>query len=57
MKGKFTGENKSCGFKTGKVYEVCLTASNNNIILVEKESNLQCPYSSMNTLLNNWILF
>ena len=57
MKGKFIGKNKSCGFKIGKVYEVCLTASGDNIILVEKESNLQCPYSNMNTLLKNWILF
>ena len=53
MKGRFKGENLSMGFIKGKTYELRSEVRNNLIFLFDKNSPKYCPYSSMETVLQN----
>ena len=50
---KFIGRDGSMGYKTGVVYDVEIKSSGNFIILSSK-GYIQCPYSNIKALLQNW---
>jgi len=54
VRAVFTGQNGSCGFETGKVYELGVREEN-NLIHIES-GNLKCEYSTIITFLSNWDL-
>ena len=53
MVAKFIGKT-SCGFITGKVYDIKIYTRDNLIIIEDLQSNATCPYSSIKTVNDNW---
>ena len=53
IKGRFIGQNGSCGFYRGKIYRVS-TFCKNNWIILKTSDGLWCPYGSLEKLLENW---
>lgn len=51
---KFIGEDKSMGLRRGSIYKVKLI-SDNNYIWVWWEFGKRCPYSSFQSLMENWV--
>lgn len=56
FKAKFIGANNSIGFKTGKIYELKSKCVDNVIVICTADNKLCCPYSRIETFLENWIL-
>lgn len=56
IKAKFMGKDKSMGFRTGKIYYLKSKCKDNNIIVSTIDNNLWCPYSSIESFLDNWKL-
>ena len=56
IKGMFIGKDGSMGFQYGKKYKLC-TRCNNNLIYVSTTDGLYCPYSNLEKLLENWIIY
>ena len=53
----FIGEDGSRGFKKGTIYILKMKITDGYIIVsYENNEILWCPYSSMNTFLENWKL-
>lgn len=50
---KFVGDDGSQGFRYGREYKIRISKVADHFI-VETESGLYCPYSSIKTLLQNW---
>lgn len=55
MVGRFIGEDKSMGFRTGHIYKFTTTCLGNSLIL-RTSDGLWCPYGNMEKLLENWKL-
>lgn len=53
MKGKFIGKT-SCGFQTNQIYEIKIFDDKGYIWI--KSNNAICPYSSLKTIMDNWII-
>lgn len=54
----FTGKNGSMGFRAGRFYAVTIVKRKGEVVLIAPDDGLKCPYSSLDTMLNNWhILF
>jgi hypothetical protein len=57
--GKFIGTN-SCGFKKGGTYMIKISIKRFQgkycIFLRDLKSNAECPYSSLDSLLRNWMI-
>lgn len=62
MTAKFIGRDGSMGFKHGKLYQIetwidsRLFSRGGYLWVRDVNSNLSCPYSRLETLLDNWIL-
>ena len=60
MKAKYIGTNGSMGFKTGKTYNIfthCKVLNSQPVIIVYcNNDDSWCPYSSLESLLENWLL-
>lgn len=62
MRARFIGRDGSMGFEHGKVYNIetyigsRLFRRGGFLWLRDKSSGLKCPYSNMESLLNNWEL-
>jgi hypothetical protein len=56
MKAIFKGKNNSCGFETGKEYNIYTSVNGGYLWLIVLEKNLSCPYSSLENLLKNWTI-
>lgn len=61
MKARFKGINGSMGFVNGRVYNIMTRCGylwgkkeNPCIIVIDTESKQRCPYSNMETILENW---
>lgn len=50
---KFTGQT-SCGFISGRVYELEIFTDSRWVWVRDKHSAAKCPYDSIRTLGNNW---
>lgn len=59
-KGTFIGKDGSMGFVHGREYHINLRSLKRGvfrrdwILLTDKQSKLNCPYRSIETLLKNW---
>lgn len=53
MKATYIGQDKSMGFRTGKTYNI-ETKVKRNMIFLMAEGGKYCPYSRVETLLENW---
>ena len=61
MKAKFIGKDNSMGFCEGQIYEIETKVKTNSkgkshLWLYDMNSGLYCPYSRMETMLENWKL-
>lgn len=56
LKAKYKGKNNSVGFKTGQIYELKSQCIDNVIVIWTSDHKLSCPYSRIETFLENWIL-
>lgn len=61
MKAKFIGKNGSIGFVSGKIYDIktkCGFVFGKETVLIvsDKNSRKNCPYSCLETMLQNWEL-
>lgn len=62
MKARFIGKDGSMGFEHGKVYKIYtwveskLFSRSGWLWVKDMDSNLYCPYSRLETFLNNWEL-
>lgn len=57
VKGRFIGQDGSCGFRHGEIYT--LTTSIRPIVgqcicLQDRKTGNWCPYSSLEAVLENW---
>ena len=50
----FTGKHGSMGFHAGQFYAVTIVKRRGEIDLIAPSDGLKCPYSSLDTMLNNW---
>lgn len=50
----FTGKNGSMGFRAGRFYAVTIVKRKGEVVLIAPDDGLKCPYSSLDTMLNNW---
>lgn len=50
---RFIG-NTSCGFVTGKVYELEIYTDSKWVWVKDRKGPAQCPYSSIRLLAQNW---
>lgn len=53
MKAIYIGQDKSMGFRTGKEYNI-ETKVKRGMIFLMAEGGKYCPYSRVETLLENW---
>lgn len=53
ISGKFIGKT-SCGFETGKIYDIDIRTNAPYIFVQDCRSFRYCPYDSMISLLQNW---
>lgn len=53
ISGKFIGKT-SCGFETGKIYDIDIRTNAPYIFVQDCRSFRYCPYDSMTSLLQNW---
>ena len=51
----FTGKNGSMGFRAGRFYAVTIVKRKGEVVLIAPDDGLKCPYSSLDTMLNNWV--
>lgn len=61
MKAKFIGKNGSMGFVTGRIYNIktrCgfVYGKTPCLIVVDVLNKNSCPYSSLESMLENWEL-
>lgn len=56
MTGKFIGEDKSMGFRTGHIYNF-ITMCRGNWLILRTNDDLWCPYESLEKLLENWKIY
>ena len=53
----FTGKHGSMGY-AGRFYAVTIVKRRGEVVLIAPDDGLKCPYSSLDSMLNNWhILF
>ena len=55
LPGLFIGES-SCGFVSGQYYTVSMAFGSNLFWIKDLGSEAVCPYSSIQTLAQNWII-
>lgn len=53
MKATFIGKT-SCGFETGKEYEIEITRDSRYVYVKEKNGKGFCPYGSLAKMAENW---
>ena len=56
LKGKFIGKDGSMGFVYGKKYKL-YTWCERNYLFLKTSDGLWCPYSNLEKLLENWIIY
>jgi hypothetical protein len=60
MKAKFIGKDHSMGFINGKIYDLCTECKIVNgtayLCVYDNNSDKWCPYSKLETMLQNWEL-
>lgn len=57
IKAYFKGEDGSMGYKSGKKYELHVAICKNKIIIRPTNGKLSmCPYDTLESFLNNWII-
>ena len=56
MVGRFIGEDKSMGFRTGHMYKIS-TICRDNWLILRASGGLWCPYESLEKLLENWKIY
>lgn len=54
MKARFIGSHNSMGFQYGQIYTIWTEIKRNMLWLFDVKSSLYCPYSNMETMLDNW---
>ena len=54
MTGIFKGREGSCGFHKGQVYDIFTYVEFGRIWIKDKNSELKCPYTTLEKLLKNW---
>ena len=54
MTGVFRGKENSCGFHKGQVYDIFTYVEFGYIWVKDKNSELKCPYTTLESLLKNW---
>lgn len=42
------------GFRAGRFYAVTIVKRKSEVVLIAPDDGLKCPYSSLDTMLNNW---
>lgn len=57
MKAVFTGKDGSMGFKKGKEYQIKTRVKGGYLWLIDLKTGNSCPYSRLETLLDNWRLY
>lgn len=50
----FTGKHGSMGFHAGRFYAVTIVKRRGEVVLIAPDDGLKCPYSSLDSMLNNW---
>lgn len=51
---KFNGLDGSRGFRKGRIYKLKSTIESGWLFIYDSDSHNSCPYSSMETFLENW---
>lgn len=56
MRGLYRGKDKSRGFKKGETYNLKSEVNFGYIWIIDVDTGLNCPYSTIEKVLQNWIL-